>query len=58
MSGAYMHRLLKEEGMQADVYDVDRHTRCGIHSCAWGATPTSEVRRLISRFLEPSDNNV
>mgnify|MGYP000910986507 FL=1 len=55
MSGAYMHRLLKEEGMQADVYDVDRHTRCGIHSCAWGATPTSEVRRLISRFLEPSD---
>lgn len=55
MSGAYLHRLLKEEGMRVDLYDIDRRTRCGIHSCAWGATPTAEVRRLISRFLEPSD---
>lgn len=55
MSGAYLHRLLKEEGVRSDIYDVDRRTRCGLHPCAWGATPTSEVRRLVSRFLEPSD---
>ncbi len=55
MSGAYLHRILKEEGVRSDIYDIDRRTRCGLHSCAWGATPTSEVRRLVSRFLEPSD---
>jgi len=55
MSGSYMYRLLKERGMNADIFDISRTTRCGIHSCAWGAAPTAEVRRLVSRFLEPSD---
>ena len=54
MSGAYLYRLLDEEGIQADVYDVKRRNPCGLHSCAWGATPTSEVRKLVSRFLEPT----
>jgi len=55
MAGSYLHRLLREEGIHADIYDVARLTRCGIHSCAWGATPAKEIVRLIGRFLQPED---
>lgn len=55
MAGSYLYRLLKEEGVRADVYDIARPTRCGIHSCAWGATPSKEIVRLVGRFLEPED---
>jgi len=55
MAGAYLYRLLREQGITAHIYDANEPTSCGITSCGWGAVPTVEVQRLISRFLEPSD---
>lgn len=54
MAGAYLFRLLKENGYEdVDVYDVPSSTRCGRRPCAWGFAPSSEYRRLVSRFADP-----
>lgn len=38
MAGAYLFRLLYQEGIQSDVYDVVPPTRCGLSPCAWGTS--------------------
>jgi len=38
MTGAYAYRLLKSQGLQADVYHRDCRTACGINPCAWGTS--------------------
>jgi flavin-dependent dehydrogenase len=38
ISGAYLAKLLGEEGMNPDVYEAGAHdTLCGYRSCGWGA---------------------
>ena len=38
ISGAYLARLLGQEGIHPDVYDAGTHdTLCGCRSCGWGA---------------------
>ena len=38
ISGAYLARLLGQEGIHPDVYDAGNHdTHCGCRSCGWGA---------------------
>ncbi len=55
LAGAYLTALLKEEGFrQVELFDVRKNTRCGKRPCAWGFAPSSEYRRLLSRFLDPS----
>ena len=38
MTGAYLFRLLKNEGCQVHLYDREQGTGCGIKPCAWGAS--------------------
>jgi flavin-dependent dehydrogenase len=37
-TGAYAYRLLKNQGLEADVYHRDCRTACGINPCAWGTS--------------------
>lgn len=56
MAGAYLYRLMKADGFgKVDLYDIKKNTKCGCRPCAWGFVPSSEYRRLTSRFLEPDD---
>src|SRR5512136_1220913 len=55
IAGAYAYRLLKEKGIEADLFDIERKTRCRLRPCAWGFAPSTEFERLVSRFLEPKD---
>jgi flavin-dependent dehydrogenase len=38
MTGAYLYRMLKNQGHGVDVFDVRAATRCGLHPCAWGTS--------------------
>lgn len=38
MTGAYLYRLLTDRGYQVHIFDVPQETKCGITSCAWGAS--------------------
>ena len=54
MAGAYLHRLLKDEGLTSvQLFDVPRSNSCGQKPCAWGVAPYSEYKRLVGRYLEP-----
>jgi flavin-dependent dehydrogenase len=55
IAGAYAHRLLREKGIDADLFDMERKNSCKLRPCAWGFAPSTEYERLVSRFLEPSD---
>jgi len=55
IAGAYAYRLLKEKGIDADLFDMERKSRCKLRPCAWGFAPSSEFERLVSRFLEPGE---
>jgi len=45
VAGAYLYRLLKNRGIEADIFDVSHPTRCGLSPCAWGTT--GEFRKLV-----------
>lgn len=45
VAGAYLHRLLKNHGIEADIFDVPHPTRCGLSPCAWGTT--GEFKKLV-----------
>src|SRR6266542_2535204 len=47
MTGAYLFRLLKQEGCEPHMFDRMRETRCGLKPCAWGTSKgfTELVRR-------------
>jgi 2-polyprenyl-6-methoxyphenol hydroxylase-like FAD-dependent oxidoreductase len=36
--GAYLHKLLHNEGIESDVYDIGSRNRCGLSPCAWGTS--------------------
>ena len=38
MTGAYLYRVLKNEGYEADLFDQKRISRCGLKPCAWGTS--------------------
>ena len=38
ITGVYLFRLLRKEGLTPDVYDATHETACGIHSCGWGTS--------------------
>lgn len=38
MTGAYLFRILRNEGCKADLFDRDQRTRCGLKPCAWGTS--------------------
>ena len=38
MTGAYLYRVLKNEGFEADLFDLKRISRCGLKPCAWGTS--------------------
>jgi len=38
VSGAYLYRLLNNQGHQVDLFDHDPGTRCGLSPCAWGTS--------------------
>jgi flavin-dependent dehydrogenase len=51
-TGAYLYRLLKNEGFQADIFDKKRSTACGITPCAWG-TSIGFVELVQAAGLDP-----
>jgi flavin-dependent dehydrogenase len=36
--GAYLYRLLRNEGNSVDLYDIRNGTTCGLTPCAWGTS--------------------
>jgi hypothetical protein len=38
MTGAYLCRLLRNQGQEVDLYRRETGTRCGISPCAWGTS--------------------
>ncbi len=38
VTGAYLFRMLKNEGIEADLFDQAQATRCGLKPCAWGTS--------------------
>ena len=51
-TGAYLYRLLSNEGLKVDIYDRKRTTACGLNPCAWGTSRDFfELVRVIG--LEP-----
>jgi flavin-dependent dehydrogenase len=38
LTGAYLYRLLRNQGQDVDVFDRKPKTRCGISPCAWGTS--------------------
>ncbi len=38
LTGSYLHRLLSLRGFRADLFDIDKKTKCGISPCAWGTS--------------------
>ncbi len=55
ISGAYLGRLLTDEGLYADIYDTDNQdTACGCRSCGWAA-PVGIERYLADVDLHLDD---
>jgi flavin-dependent dehydrogenase len=38
VTGAYLYRLLNNQGHQVDLFDHNPGTRCGLSPCAWGTS--------------------
>ena len=53
-TGAYLYRLLRNEGFQADLFDKKRNTACGITPCAWG-TSIGFVELVQATGLDPEN---
>ncbi|MGD2126853.1 MAG: hypothetical protein PVG99_12285, partial [Desulfobacteraceae bacterium] len=51
-TGAYLYRLLTNEGFRVDLYDRKRKTACGINPCAWG-TSRGFAQLLKAARLDP-----
>ena len=52
ITGAYLFRLLRKEGIYPEVYEVPQSTACGIHSCGWGTSlGFSELTKAVD--LDP-----
>lgn len=54
ISGAYMYRLLKNNGFDVTIFDLEHKTNCGINPCAWGTSKGFE--ELVKKAgLNPDD---
>jgi flavin-dependent dehydrogenase len=54
ISGAYMYRLLKNNGFDVTIFDLEHKTNCGINPCAWGTT--KGFQELVEKAgLNPND---
>lgn len=54
ISGAYMYRLLKNNGFDVTIFDLEHKTNCGINPCAWGTSKGFED--LVKKAgLNPDD---
>jgi flavin-dependent dehydrogenase len=38
ITGAYLYRLLTNQGQDVHIFDIAPETQCGISSCAWGTS--------------------
>jgi len=38
ITGAYLYRHLSLRGLQADIFDLPKVTKCGLTPCAWGTS--------------------
>ncbi len=55
MAGAYLYRLMMDEGIESVVlFDQKKTNRCGQKPCAWGVAPVTEYRRLVGKVAEPT----
>ncbi len=52
LTGAYLYRLLKSLGHEADIFARDPGTRCGINPCAWG-TSNGFMEQVKGAGLDP-----
>jgi flavin-dependent dehydrogenase len=52
MTGAYLYRLLKNEGREADLFDRERGGGCSLTPCAWG-TSAGFVELVEKAGLDP-----
>ena len=53
ITGAYLYRFLKNKGQEADIFNKQTETSCGINPCGWGTS--HEFTELVSASgLNPS----
>jgi flavin-dependent dehydrogenase len=52
VAGAYLYKLLNQEKVRIDVYDVRHKTRCGVSPCAW-ATSEGFIDLVEASGLDP-----
>jgi hypothetical protein len=38
ITGAYLYRLLRNQGHEIDIYDIAPRTKCGANPCAWATS--------------------
>lgn len=54
IAGAYLFRLLQNQGREADLFDVERTGKCGLTPCAWG-TSRGFCDLVKAAGLEPNE---
>jgi len=52
ITGAYLYRLLTNQGHRVRIFDIAQETRCGITSCAWGTSRKFE-KLVAASGLDP-----
>ncbi|MBU2497329.1 MAG: NAD(P)-binding protein [Proteobacteria bacterium] len=53
-TGAYAHRLLRNQGFHVDLFDKEPKTACGLNPCAWG-TSRDFIELTRAAGLEPEN---
>ncbi len=56
MTGAYLYRLLKNEGCEAQLFDRERRGGCGLKPCAWGTS--AGFVELVERAGLPTERYI
>src|SRR6266702_1781049 len=56
MTGAYLYRLLKNEGCEVHLYDRGEGGRCGLKPCAWGTS--ADFIDLVAKAGLHADNYI
>ena len=54
IAGAYLYRILSNEGVEVDLYAIRNGTTCGLTPCAWG-TSTGFHELVEAAGLSPED---
>ena len=56
MTGAYLYRLLKNEGREVHLYDREQAGRCGLKPCAWGTS--ADFIELVAKSGLSAENYI